>query len=138
MTRLRHVLALLSGAVALAGPAAPGASAAVSVHPFAATAADGAVLRGDVYVPDTAHPVATVLNLSPYWNTAHSPQSYGPSDQQLSMGDGAFAGALTKLLDAGFAVALVNMRGSGKSDGCLCAKPGRRPGTRPPRASAAC
>jgi predicted acyl esterase len=119
MTRLRHVLALLSGAVALAGLAAPGASAAVSVHPFAATAADGAVLRGDVYVPDTAHPVATVLNLSPYWNTAHSPQSYGPSDQQLSMGDGAFAGALTKLLDAGFAVALVNMRGSGKSDGCL-------------------
>lgn len=101
--------------------ALPGSARAadVTVHPFAATAADGAVLRGDVYVPQTGGRVGTVLNLSPYWNGAHSPQTYGPSDQQLAMGDRSLQGALTKLTGAGFAVALVNMRGSGKSDGCL-------------------
>ncbi|HKR51737.1 MAG TPA: CocE/NonD family hydrolase [Pseudonocardiaceae bacterium] len=83
-------------------------AAAVRVVPFETRAADGTMLRGDVYLPETGGPVATVLQLSPYWNTVK-----GPGELQAS------STAVQPFLEAGFAVALVNLRGTGGSDGCF-------------------
>jgi predicted acyl esterase len=73
-------------------------------------------LRGHVYVPEGAGPFGTVLEFSPYWNWA-----YGRSDDRDVVRDGrrTMEGDLRRFLEAGFAVALVNIRGSGLSDGCL-------------------
>ena len=86
------------------------------IEPFAVTAADGTVLRGHVYVPTGRGRLGTVLELSPYWNT-----SYGPSEEQETEVDGrrTMKGWHRPFLEAGFAVALVNMRGTGESDGCM-------------------
>ena len=59
--------------------------------------------------PDGDGPVATILELSPYFNT----QLGGATDA------GPTSGAQEQYLDAGFAIAQVNMRGTGLSDGCL-------------------
>ncbi|MGH2755894.1 MAG: CocE/NonD family hydrolase [Actinomycetota bacterium] len=70
---------------------------------------DGAVLRGHVTLPEGDGPFATILELSPYFNTqAGGDSSAGPT-----------TGAQQEYLDAGFAIAQVNMRGTGLSDGCL-------------------
>jgi pimeloyl-ACP methyl ester carboxylesterase len=88
------------------------------IVPFAAASKDGTMLRGHVYLPDSAPPFATVLELSPYWNTA---APYGPSDADVKTVDGRKTMGLwhQPLMDAGFAVALINMRGTGDSDGCF-------------------
>ncbi len=88
------------------------------IRPFEATSADGTALRGHVYMPEGPGPFATVLELSPYWNTA-SP--YGPSeDNEQTVGGRRTMGLWhAPLMDAGFAVALVNMRGTGESEGCF-------------------
>lgn len=83
-------------------------AAAVHIVPFETFAADGTALRGDVYLPETGAPKATVLQLSPYWNTVK-----GPS--KLKAG----AATVRPFVEAGFAVALVNLRGTGVSDGCF-------------------
>lgn len=91
------------------------------IRPFSATAEDGVVLRGHVYLPDGEAPFATVLEYSPYWNT-QSGQSEG---QIVTRPDGsrtmpADQDSLHKyFLEAGFAVALVNVRGTGESGGCV-------------------
>jgi predicted acyl esterase len=70
---------------------------------------DGTVLRGHVTLPEGEGPFATILELSPYFNTqAGGDSSAGPT-----------SGAQEHYLDAGFAIAQVNMRGTGLSDGCL-------------------
>jgi predicted acyl esterase len=86
------------------------------IVPFEVAAADGTMLRGHVYLPDGPGPFATVLEFSPYWNT-----EYGPSEEQEQVIDGrrTMTGWLQPFMDAGFAVALVNIRGTGESGGCL-------------------
>ena len=100
------------------GPGAGGGSSAASASktvPFETRAKDGTALRGHVYLPKGAGgPVGTVLNLSPYWNTLH-----GIGLSTDSQRDGALNGGMGALLKAGFAVALVNYRGTGISDGCF-------------------
>lgn len=88
------------------------------IVPFATTSEDGTALRGHVYLPNGSGPFATVLELSPYWNSA---APYGPSESNTKTVDGRRTMGLwhTPLLDAGFAVALINMRGTGESDGCF-------------------
>jgi uncharacterized protein len=94
--------------------AASTAASAEEVVPFEARASDGTGLRGHVYLPKRGTRVGVVLNLSPYWNTAHGPLL--STDAQT---DESLDGALGALLRAGFGVALVNIRGTGLSDGCF-------------------
>ncbi|MDP9068367.1 MAG: CocE/NonD family hydrolase [Actinomycetota bacterium] len=109
------IAALLLGTTA--APAYSSAAAAdtdtgpvgeVEMVPFEAVAEDGTVLRGHVHKPKGRHALATVLTLSPYWNSAIG---WGRS-ARLSQEGAAF-------VDAGFAFAAVNVRGTGASDGCL-------------------
>lgn len=90
------------------------------VVPFEASAKDGTVLRGHVYLPDGQRPYATVLNLSPYWNTVHEAALHGNSGSEgLGRDDGTIDKNYDHLLAACFAFAAVNMRGTGESDGCF-------------------
>jgi len=101
------LVVLLTAATLVTGAVAQ-AAAAVRVVPFETRAADGTALRGDVYLPKAHGPTATVLQLSPYWNTIK-----GPGQLQASSDE------VRPFVEAGFAVALVNLRGTGKSDGCF-------------------
>ncbi len=83
-------------------------AAGVRIVPFETRAADGTALRGDVYLPQTGAPVATVLQLSPYWNTAKGSSKLQASNKTVQ-----------PFVEAGFAVALVNLRGTGASSGCF-------------------
>jgi predicted acyl esterase len=93
------------------------------IQPFEAKAEDGVTLRGDVYVPKGVGPFGTVLEFSVYFNGGASTAS---ADQAIEV-DGRKTiawpssiddGPLGALLDSGFAVAMVNLRGTGFSDGC--------------------
>jgi predicted acyl esterase len=87
-----------------------------SIEPFSVTATDGTTLRGHVYLPSNSGPLGTVLEFSPYWNT-----EYGHSEAQDTTINGrrTIKTWLQPFLDAGFAVAMVNMRGTGESSGCM-------------------
>jgi X-Pro dipeptidyl-peptidase len=103
----------LRAGVAIAATAAlllPASAQAASIEPFETRTANGLALRGHVHLPDGPGPFATVLNFSPYWNGP----AYLGSDQPGSPD----TPSMRFLLDAGFAVALVNMRGTGLSQGC--------------------
>jgi predicted acyl esterase len=104
-------LALIGSTLALLGTAPAGATTAPAPKtvPFEAEAADGTLLRGHVTLPAGSGPLATILELSPYFNTqVGGDSSTGPT-----------SGAQEHYLEGGFAIAQVNMRGTGLSDGCL-------------------
>ena len=92
-----------------AQPAVAERQAFVETTQFVVVAKDGTNLRGHITLPEGGGPFATILELSPYFNT----QLGGVT------ADGPTSEAQEKYLDAGFAIAQVNMRGSGLSDGCL-------------------
>ncbi len=95
----------------------PELNVVAEILPFEASAEDGTALRGHVYLPDAEAPFATILELSGYWGMLGSD---GPSDEQTTQ-DGdrtTLDGWLGPFMDAGFAVALVNIRGTGLSGGC--------------------
>lgn len=92
--------------IALAQPSAAPAVAESGTLSYEVTALDGTILRGWVFLPETAEPVATVLEFTPYIDNNGSSASGGP-------------GGLSYLVDAGFAVARVSVRGTGRSGGCL-------------------
>jgi uncharacterized protein len=73
---------------------------------YEVTAPDGTVLRGWLFLPEGEPPFATVLEYTPYIDNNGSTASGGP-------------GGLQYLLDAGFAIARVSVRGTGRSAGCL-------------------
>lgn len=101
--------ALPATAAPIASPTATsGASAADEAEtlPYELTTVDGVTLRGWVFLPQGPRPVATVLEYTPYMDNNGSDASGGP-------------GRLKYLLEAGFAVARVSMRGTGRSGGCL-------------------
>jgi uncharacterized protein len=117
--------ALLAGCAADGGPpggegveasATPRLASLREVLPFEALSPDGTALRGHVYLPDTPAPYATVLEYSPYWNTQNGDSALMAAETD----DGRTSMELwfAPYLDAGFAVALVNARGFGVSDGC--------------------
>jgi predicted acyl esterase len=87
----------------------PARAADPKTFPFKVAAGKGTKLRGHVTLPAAGGRYATILEFSPYFNT----QLGGPTDA------GPSTEAQQKYLDAGFAIAQVNMRGTGLSDGCL-------------------
>jgi pimeloyl-ACP methyl ester carboxylesterase len=92
--------------------AAPAAAAEVETVPFETRASDGVALRGHVFLPKQAsRPLATVLHYSPYFGG--SGYTFANTEQWATDSEIAF------LLDAGFAVAAVSVRGTGRSEGCL-------------------
>lgn len=121
---------LLAGCAAPAVPPQDGAASPPSLASrppsalgetlaFEAKAPDGVALRGHVHLPEGDGPFSTILVYSPYWNGGGDE----PSDGVVVEKDGrrtiaGFDDFLTPLMDAGFAVALVNLRGTGLSDGC--------------------
>lgn len=86
------------------------------VLPFEGSADDGTRLRGHVYVPDGPGPFATILVYRPYWNEGGTV----PSDSLARTYEGrdTLVRPWGTFLEAGFAVAAINSRGSGLSDGC--------------------
>jgi uncharacterized protein len=96
-----RLLALTLAACALL--AAPAGAAGV---PYEVTTPDRVVLRGWIHLPPGDGPFATVLEYTPYQDNNGSNHSASP-------------GGLQYLVDAGFAVARVSVRGTGRSGGCL-------------------
>lgn len=87
-----------------------------SIVPFNVLAPGNVALKGHVYLPNISTPVPTILEYSPYFNTAQV-----ASDQHTQTIDGrlTMTGRHQYFMDAGFAVALVNIRGTGTSGGCF-------------------
>lgn len=86
------------------------------VVPFEVASDDGNLLRGHVYLPEGDGPFPTVLEFSPYWNTIQG-QGEGKAHEAPD-GRTTMLSRLGPFLDDGYAVALVNLRGTGESDGC--------------------
>ncbi len=72
---------------------------------------DGIVLRANVWLPDTEGAYPTVLTATGYNKDATNPTGQGCS------GSGGLAAADTSLTDKGYAVMLVDDRGTGASEG---------------------
>lgn len=97
-----------------AGPHGMGQGAGpVEIIPFEVETSDGVVLRGHVHKPAGQKNLGTVLSFSPYWNSAF----YGFSDG--SFPDPTWFSDPHSFPEAGFAYAAVNVRGTGRSGGCL-------------------
>lgn len=86
------------------------------VVPFEKPSVDGVVLRGHVYLPEGEGPFPTVLELTPYINFLNARSE----EEAIETPDGrtTLPDRLGKFLENGYAVALVNLRGTGISDGC--------------------
>jgi putative CocE/NonD family hydrolase len=108
-----RIITAALAATALAAPATAAAQAGPHkvdrIVPFTVQADDGARLRGHVYLPDKAGPLPTVLNLTPYLGTSSASKST----------NGRMNGQYGPMLEAGYAIAFVSMRGTGRSEGCL-------------------
>lgn len=88
------------------------------IQPVDVEASDGAHLRGHTYLPKGEGPFASVLILTPYANI----EGPAPDTDELDTeedGRRTMVGAFGPLMDAGFAVSVVNVRGTGASDGCV-------------------
>lgn len=86
------------------------------IKPFAINTGDGVTLRGSLYVPDGPGPFATILQYSPYFGSVEATTE---KHEQLVDGRRTMTGFHQRHIDEGFAVALVNLRGTGESDGCF-------------------
>src|SRR3954467_6502885 len=105
-----RVLVLLSLLATLALPSAAHASTAMCNVPI--TTGDGIVLRANVWLPDApTGKVPTVLTV-----TGYNKDTTNPTGQACS-GEGGIATADTSLADNGYAVMLVDDRGTGASQG---------------------
>lgn len=136
--RRRFLHLVGAGGTAMASAISMGAKAQVSgqngnyeTQQFSVTAQDGTELRGHLHLPkETDCPLAPVLNLSPYWNTALRGPSSKPTGPNKPNGDlrsnnssnRAFSHGYHRfqsVLGNGFALATMNMRGTGISEGCF-------------------
>src|SRR3954464_15803206 len=107
--RIRVLLVLVVAAV-LALPGAAHAATAMCNVPI--TTGDGIVLRANIWLPSpTVGKVPTVLTVTGYNKDATNPTGQGCS------GEGGIASADTSLADKGYAVMLVDDRGTGASQG---------------------
>lgn len=81
------------------------------------SAQDGAILRGHAYLPEGPGPFATILGFGPYWGNEFPATGEMMRDGRLRAiyDDETYA----RLSEAGFAVAIFNVRGTGESGGCF-------------------
>lgn len=86
------------------------------IKPFVINGAGATPLAGHVYLPDAPEPYATILEYSPYFNGQDDPSD---GRWQEIEGRRTMTGGHRPLLEAGYAVALVNLRGTGISGGCV-------------------
>ncbi|MCW2991554.1 MAG: hydrolase, CocE/NonD family [Solirubrobacterales bacterium] len=111
LTRHPSLRALPLAVLACAALAAP-AAASTAMCNVPITAGDGTVLRANIWLPAPATGrVPTVLTVSGYNKDATNPLGTSCS------GSGGLASADTSLADAGYAVMLVDDRGTGASQG---------------------
>lgn len=109
---MRVLLKTLSAALVALAAAAPAAGAATTRCNVPIVARDGTVLRGNLFLPDKlTGRVATVLTVSGYNKDATNPTGRNCN------GAGGLATADTSLTDKGYAVLLVDDRGTGASQG---------------------
>jgi putative CocE/NonD family hydrolase len=107
MTALRATVAAVLGlALVPAGASAATAKCNVSIR-----MSDGVVLRANVWLPSTAGRYPTVLTATGYNKDTSNPTGSGCS------GSGGIATADTSLVDKGYAVMLLDDRGTGASEG---------------------
>ncbi len=92
--------------LAIAALLAASAAAATAGQPYEVTTADGVTLRGWVHFPGQPGPYATILEFTPYIDNNGDDSS-------------ADLGGFDYLLNAGYALARVSVRGTGRSGGCL-------------------
>ena len=98
--------ALPATALPISGAMTPAAAEEAETLPYELSTIDGTTLRGWVFLPQGPRPLATVLEFTPYMDNNGSDASGGP-------------GGLAYLHEAGFAIARVSVRGTGRSGGCL-------------------
>jgi uncharacterized protein len=107
---MRALKATVAAALALAAlPAAAGAATAMCNVPIHMS--DGVVLRANVWLPSGSGHFPTVLTATGYNKDATNPTGRGCS------GSGGIASADTSLADKGYAVMLLDDRGTGASEG---------------------
>lgn len=85
------------------------------------TARDGVVLRADIARPDGSRPASVLLQRSPYGSQRRPTAAmlgieWGP-ETSLVMAVGGSGLSLESVVDAGFAVVVVDCRGTNRSDG---------------------
>jgi predicted acyl esterase len=81
---------------------------------------DGTVLDGWVHMPENAEGrVPVLLMSSPYFGQSHTTGGPQPAGDDLVAQEQFGFGPMRALRDAGFALALFNVRGTGGSEGCF-------------------
>lgn len=97
---------LVAAAVAGGAALALAASAAAAGQPYEVITPDGVTLRGWIHLPAAGGPAPTILEFTPYIdNNGSNAQNAVGSHQHL--------------IDHGYALARVSVRGTGRSGGCL-------------------
>src|SRR4029077_19074560 len=111
MSMSRRIVGATALVLALAGFAAAGAQASVSMCNVPITMSDGVVLRANVFLPSTSGHYPTILTVTGYNKDAANPTG---GDCTASQG---IAGDEPGLTEKGFAVMVVDDRGTGSSGG---------------------
>jgi hypothetical protein len=109
--RLRRVLAVAAFAVAAFAAGASSASASVAMCDVPITMSDGVVLRANIYLPSTTGHYPTVLTVTGYNKNAGAPTG------ECANSTSVIAGGETALAEKGFAVMVLDDRGTGDSGG---------------------
>jgi len=104
--------AVAPGAILAGLVFASGASAAVSMCNVPLTMSDGTVLRANVYLPSTTGHYPTVLTV-----TGYNKDAANPTGQDCEGGTQGIAGDEPSLTEKGFAVMVLDDRGTGASGG---------------------
>ncbi len=110
--RPRRVIVALGLAVAGALLTAAPASASVAMCNVPITMSDGVVLRANVYLPSTSGRFPTLLTV-----TGYNKDAANPTGQECSSASQALAGDEPDYTEKGFAVMVVDDRGTGASGG---------------------
>jgi len=108
---LRRVVVIAALAFAVAVLAASTASASVAICNVPITMSDGVVLRANLYLPSTTGHFPTVLTA-----TGYNKDAANPTGQDCSSSQG-IAGDDPSLAEKGFAVMVIDDRGTGASGG---------------------